>query len=157
MEKLKNNEDIIDVNKITAFCGNTLDSEFMIKDGKAIIKGELTKELIDATIRTMVSFNIKRIIFQCYNPDIAKYSSAIKKIEDVREYRKEENGFVEYPVTDVYQIFNPEGIHFINGPFQKCKICKNWVRYSQEELDFFKEHDLKGTATCKRCKGRKVV
>lgn len=127
-----------------------------IEDGYMSIYGEPDKELIYNMLCLMEELNIKRIIFAC-RKKIAGLSSTIREIKDVKEYHLRSGKFVEESVGNVYQIYNPKGKYFSNGPFQQCKICKNWFRYTTEEVTFFKEIGINGTKTCKRCKGRKVV
>lgn len=127
-----------------------------IEDGYMSIYGEPDRELVANIFFMMEELDIKRIIFVSRKP-ITHLSSAIKEIKDVREYYLLFGKFTEGKVDNVYQIYNPKGKYFCNGPFQRCKICKNWFRYTTEELAFFRQNNINGTATCKRCKGRKVV
>ena len=102
----------------------------------------------------MKNRNIKRLIFTCTKS--LQGFHGVKEVKDVKIYHKLDGVFKEEAVEEVYQLYNKEGKEFINGPFQKCKICKNWFKFTESELQFLKEKELKGTCTCKRCKGRRV-
>lgn len=123
----------------------------MIKDGNMNISGEFTKELVDRLIDLMKELNIKRIIAKTYKmiPQKNAIHPAITSIRGVKLYQCIEEGFKELGVKNVYQFFNESGKHFVNGPFQKCKQCSNWFRFSEEEIRFM---DSNGIHICKRCR-----
>ena len=127
----------------------------LIKDSRMVIY-DYNPETIERIITEMKKLNIRRIICMCYD-DISLLSNSVRKLKEVRIYQKTDTSFKETAIGDVYQLYNPDGEIFINGPFQKCAICKNWFMYNKEELKFLESKGIKGTITCKRCKGRRVI
>lgn len=134
----------------------TKDNKVLLEDGHMTIFKNPTQDLINNLLEEMKVKNIKRLIFTCNKLLEGFYN--IREIKDIKVYYKTNGIFKEYIMEgQVYQLYNPEGKKFINGPFQRCKICRNWFKITESESEFLKEKGLEITKTCKRCKGRKVV
>jgi len=130
-----------------------------IEDGEMLILGEPSKMLIDNILAEMESKDIKRIVFTCSKgKELKNLHPALTEITGVKTYHKFRDGkFKEEEVRNVFQIHNPEGHDFYNGPFQKCKVCNNWFKFQLSELEFFEENKINPTRTCKECRGRKLI
>lgn len=130
--------------------------KFSIIAGVLCAKNQNEESLYKDIFSYMKENNIKRIIFK--TKDKLKVDLPfLTEIRDVKSYIKVEGIFKEEDIPHIYQIYNKNGSSFVNGPFQRCKICGNWFKISDEEKEFMNSRMVSHNRMCKRCKGRKVL